>query len=495
MRVVKTVLTQSRTWGDGAEVGGEGDCVAEEVLGGQVGGDVGAAEAVDGLFRVADDEQATVGDLDVAPVRRRRPRRRRRSGRRARSGSGRCPGTRRAAAAGTAPAAPNAPTGSRRSRSRASTSRSWNSSRPSARRSSADSSTRIGDPVGKVPQASIEQQLDQRAGDVDDLGAVARGAWRRPASSPCGRSVRPSARAGSAGRELGLLIGRGVEHQPELADLLDLRPASGRRRRGSPPPSSRSAPRRRSVRSGPASRPARADRRGPGRRSGPSRCRTAAPASAGASAPRRRPSRAAAARRSSRRPAAAAAAPTSVPRRRPMSRPRPARRSAAAGRPRSGARAGSAGRTSAACRSTPSRGRRAPRRPTARAASLPCLLELHAQPVAQFCAGLLGERDGRDRAQRYAVAQHQRDHPVDQRMRLARPGAGLDEERRAGVGADPLAGLGVQQSSVIGGHLLELQAQGAVGSIRRTRRSSAGSCRLRSQRARTSLCPMPSGLQ
>ncbi len=53
---------------DGAEVGGEGDGFAEEVLSGEVRRDVGAAEAVDRLFGVADDEQAAFWDFDVAPV-------------------------------------------------------------------------------------------------------------------------------------------------------------------------------------------------------------------------------------------------------------------------------------------------------------------------------------------------------------------------------------------------------------------------------------------
>jgi hypothetical protein len=53
---------------DRAEVGGEGDCVAEEVLGGEVGGDVGSAEAVDRLFGVAYYEEAAVGDFYVSPV-------------------------------------------------------------------------------------------------------------------------------------------------------------------------------------------------------------------------------------------------------------------------------------------------------------------------------------------------------------------------------------------------------------------------------------------
>ena len=82
----------------------------EALAGGDEDGDVGAAEPVDRLLGVAHDEQAAGGDVDLGPLRRRRPPsgRRRRCARRARSGSGRCPGTRRAAGAGSARGAPPA---------------------------------------------------------------------------------------------------------------------------------------------------------------------------------------------------------------------------------------------------------------------------------------------------------------------------------------------------------------------------------------------------
>ena len=54
----------------GAEVGGERDqpaVGAVAVLGRQEQGDVGAAEPVDGLLRVADDEQVAGGDRDLVP--------------------------------------------------------------------------------------------------------------------------------------------------------------------------------------------------------------------------------------------------------------------------------------------------------------------------------------------------------------------------------------------------------------------------------------------
>ena len=114
--------------------------------------DVGPAEPVDRLLRVADDEQLARRRPARRPSARCRPRRcagrRRRCARRARSGSGRCPGTRRAAGAGTAGAARRgrpAPCSGSRSTARASTSRSWNSSWPAARRSSAARSVKPAD--------------------------------------------------------------------------------------------------------------------------------------------------------------------------------------------------------------------------------------------------------------------------------------------------------------------------------------------------------------
>ena len=124
--------------------------------------------------------------------------------------------------------------------------------------------------------------------------------------------------------------------------------------------------------------------------------------------------------------------------------------------------------------------------------ALASLLELDPQPVPQLGTGLLGEGDGGDRAQRYAVAQDECRHAIDEGVRLAGSGAGFDEERGVGVRPDPVAGAArVQQS-----------AQSSPATSRRSRRidqpdqsPSAGSCRLRSHRARTSLCPSPSGLQ
>ena len=93
----------------GAEVGRELDHAAASApkrsRGRQERGDVGPAEPVDRLLRVADDEQvagrdrrrSSHGAARVGGARGRR----RRCGRRARSGSGRCPGTRRAGAAGS----------------------------------------------------------------------------------------------------------------------------------------------------------------------------------------------------------------------------------------------------------------------------------------------------------------------------------------------------------------------------------------------------------
>ncbi len=118
----------------------------------------------------------------------------------------------------------------------------------------------------------------------------------------------------------------------------------------------------------------------------------------------------------------------------------------------------------------------------------PHLLELGAQPVAQFGARLLGERHRGDVAQPHAVVEHERLDPADQRGRLARPGAGVHEQRRGGIGADALPLVLVLQCR---GHT----SASASGSIRATSSASSGSSRLRSQRSRFSPWPMPSGLQ
>ena len=131
---------------DRAEVRRELDGAAglrgEVVTSGEERADVGAAEPVDRLLRVADDEEPPGLDRHVEPLSavRAAAGRRRRCARPARSGSGRCPGTRRAGDAGSAGAGSARTigpwTGSRSTR-RASTSRSWNSSVPASRRASA----------------------------------------------------------------------------------------------------------------------------------------------------------------------------------------------------------------------------------------------------------------------------------------------------------------------------------------------------------------------
>ena len=63
-------------------------------------------------------------------------------------------------------------------------------------------------------------------------------------------------------------------------------------------------------------------------------------------------------------------------------------------------------------------------------------LEPDPEPIPQLRAGLLGEGHRRDAAQRYAVDEHQVDHPVDQRCGLAGSGAGVDEERATGLAGD-----------------------------------------------------------
>ena len=52
----------------GAEVGFEDDLAADPLLGLEVGGDVGAAEPVDGLLRISDHEQAALRHRHVGPA-------------------------------------------------------------------------------------------------------------------------------------------------------------------------------------------------------------------------------------------------------------------------------------------------------------------------------------------------------------------------------------------------------------------------------------------
>ena len=118
------------------------DCLTDDVLGTEIGLDARAPEPVDPLLGVTDHEDATVGDRDLPPVGLARLARHRRCARRSRSGWGRCPGTRPAAAVGRCRAAWRAPLRCGASKSRARTSRSWNSSRPERRRSAASDSTR-----------------------------------------------------------------------------------------------------------------------------------------------------------------------------------------------------------------------------------------------------------------------------------------------------------------------------------------------------------------
>jgi hypothetical protein len=76
-----------------------------------------------------------------------------------------------------------------------------------------------------------------------------------------------------------------------------------------------------------------------------------------------------------------------------------------------------------------------------------------ADPVAQLAGGLLGERDRGDGLDRHPLVDEGED-PLDQRPGLAGSGPCFDEERRPGVGADPVA----------------------LGLVRRRRRLHPGSC-------------------
>lgn len=114
----------------------------------------------------------------------------------------------------------------------------------------------------------------------------------------------------------------------------------------------------------------------------------------------------------------------------------------------------------------------------------PHRLQLGAQPVAQLCAGLLGESDRCDGGKPDVIDQHQLSYAMHQRSCLARPGAGIDEQRRTGVGADTVARRLVHR---VAGHRLPCPSActaATSGSRSVSRPCSTGSCRLRSQRSR-----------
>jgi hypothetical protein len=64
--------------------------------------------------------------------------------------------------------------------------------------------------------------------------------------------------------------------------------------------------------------------------------------------------------------------------------------------------------------------------------------QTHPDALAKFGRGLLGEGDGGDLVDR-GPGGDQRDDPVDERLGLAGPGAGLDEQRGVEIAGDAIA--------------------------------------------------------
>ena len=102
------------------------------------------------------------------------------------------------------------------------------------------------------------------------------------------------------------------------------------------------------------------------------------------------------------------------------------------------------------------------------------LVELGAEAVAQLGGGLLGERDGGDGVDRHALVD-EREDAGDERGGLAGAGAGLDEQRRRGVGADAVAsGLVGQASAGAGPSALVVEERQLLSHRRPAPRRRAG---------------------
>ena len=107
-------------------------------------------------------------------------------------------------------------------------------------------------------------------------------------------------------------------------------------------------------------------------------------------------------------------------------------------------------------------------------------LERHAEPVPQLGSRLVGEGHRGDVAQRDVVVQHQLEHPVDQRRRLARTRTSVDEQGRPGLGAHALPSAGVGQTR---GHEGTWSDSGSTSA---SSDRSSGAPRLRCQSSRSS---------
>ena len=125
--------------------------------------------------------------------------------------------------------------------------------------------------------------------------------------------------------------------------------------------------------------------------------------------------------------------------------------------------------------------------------------ELAPEAVAELGCRLLGERDGGDGVDRDALVDEREDAP-DEGSGLAGAGTGLHEEGRAGGRADELPGrlvrwlvlAAVEQAELLG-HDVRPGSAGSAGSPNHG--ASSGSRRLRSHSAQRPAVPSPSGSQ
>ena len=124
--------------------------------------------------------------------------------------------------------------------------------------------------------------------------------------------------------------------------------------------------------------------------------------------------------------------------------------------------------------------------------------ELPANTVTELRRGLLGERDGGDRRHRDgkvgSVGGDQSDDPVDERGRLARARAGLDEQSGAELGPYCFA-RGCIAGIVEEGELVGHSSPSASECDKRLSTTSPGASRLLSHSRQRSVVPIPSGSQ
>lgn len=426
-----------------AEVGGQGNGLAEQVLGGEVRRDVRATEAVDGLLRVADHEQAPFGDLDVAPVLG--------LGLGAAGDADRELDLDRVGVLELVQQQPLEPLLQIRADRRVAPEQIASQHQQVVELQPALGPTKLGrlqhplgDPVRKVPKASIEEKLDQRTGDLDHLGAVTAdfGDVGPVLLAPDPSDLQAAQRLQD--RELGLLVGRGVEHQPELADLQQLgqQPVLGVEARLGHP----------ADLGGRGDQPGEIRHRDQLRRVDQDSFGDQVPVVA--EQPRERPKML---QLDPDRHREKQRLGDGVVVEELLLQLGPALLESDRGpdlveyvdeRRQPGLdRMGEQDLLGKGVQGADRGGVQVVQRPVGELAGAvsPCLLELDPQAVPQLCACLLGEGHRGDRAQRHAVTQHQGGHSIDQRMRLAGPRTRLDEESGLGIGTDAIARRAVEQ--------------------------------------------------